>query len=73
LFAAAEMRAARARRRALRAEWARQGAEALDAGERLEEALVEAALANGVDVQRRHDASPAAVLAVTVANIAQAA
>jgi len=39
----------------------------------MEEGLVEAALAAGMDVVRRYDASPAAVLAVTVANVAAAA
>jgi hypothetical protein len=47
--------------------------DAMDMLERQEEALVEAALEDGVDVARRHDASPQAVLAVMVANVAQAA
>jgi hypothetical protein len=56
-----------------RAEWRRQFTEGIDALERVEEALVEAALEAGQDAPRRHDASPAAVLGVTVANMAVAA
>jgi hypothetical protein len=41
--------------------------------ERTEEAIVEALLASGVDVTRRFDASPAAILGVTVKRNAAAA
>jgi hypothetical protein len=56
-----------------RAELERWGAEALDTLERMEESLIEAALEAGQDAPRRHDASPAAILGVTVANMAVAA
>jgi hypothetical protein len=56
-----------------RKELERQIAEGMDALERQEEGLVEAGLEAGQDVARRYDASPAAVLAVTVANVAVAA
>jgi hypothetical protein len=56
-----------------RKELERQIAEGMDALERQEEALVESMLESGQDVARRYDASPEAVLAVTVANIAAAA
>jgi hypothetical protein len=46
----------------------RRGAKAMDILER----QIEALLSSGVDVVRRIDASPAAVLMVTVANIAAA-
>jgi hypothetical protein len=56
-----------------RTDWTRQSTEALDILERTEEALVEAMLASGQDVERRIDASPAAILGVTMANFAVAA
>jgi hypothetical protein len=56
-----------------RTDWTRQSTEALDILERQEEALVEAMLASGQDVERRIDASPAALLQVVVANFAVAA
>jgi hypothetical protein len=56
-----------------RGQWMQQSAELMDAAERTEEALVEAALASGVDVARRYDASPAAVLGVVLSNMAAAA
>jgi hypothetical protein len=58
---------------AKRAELEAMAAAALDGLERLEETLIVEALEAGQDAPRRHDASPAAVLGVTVANFAVAA
>jgi hypothetical protein len=56
-----------------RAELEGMAAAALDALERQEEGMIMEALEAGQDAPRRHDASPAAVLGVTVANVAVAA
>ena len=45
----------------------------MDALERQEESIIESLLTASLDCQRRIDADPAAVLGVTVANVAAAA